>query len=104
MAPKRMPRRRQQSRQIDKVLSEGVYTTTDPMGKVNVLRQYQAAGLIPTRFNSPNEVSDAVAEALATGKTKEQALKSLKIELPLAFFDKKGVLLVESLEMLKALL
>ena len=93
MAPNRMPRRRQQSRQIDKVLSEGVYTTTDPMGKVNVLRQYQAAGLIPTRFNSPNEVSDAVAEALATGKTKEQALKSLKIELPLAFFDKKGSLI-----------
>jgi hypothetical protein len=93
MAPNRMPRRRQQSRQIDKVLSEGVYTTTDPMGKVNVLRQYQAAGLIPTRFNSPNEVSDAVAEALATGKTKEQALKSLKIELPLAFFDNKGSLI-----------
>jgi hypothetical protein len=93
MAPNRMPRRRQQSRQIDKVLSEGVYTTTDPMGKVNVMRQYQAAGLIPTRFNSPNEVSDAVAEALATGKTKEQALKSLKIELPLAFFDNKGSLI-----------
>ena len=54
MAPNRMPRRRQQSRQIDKVLSEGVYTTTDPMGKVNVMRQYQEAGLIPTRFNSPN--------------------------------------------------
>jgi hypothetical protein len=93
MAPKRMPKRRQQSRQIDKVLSEGVYTTTDPMGKVNVMRQYQAAGLIPTRFNSPNEVSDAVAEALATGKTKDQALKSLGIELPLAFFDNKGSLI-----------
>jgi hypothetical protein len=93
VAPNRMPRRRQQSRQIDKVLSEGVYTTTDPMGKVNVMRQYQAAGLIPTRFNSPNEVSDAVAEALATGKTKEQALKSLKIKLPLAFFDNKGSLI-----------
>jgi hypothetical protein len=93
MAPKRMPKRRQQSRQIDKVLSEGVYTKTDPMGQVNVLRQYQAAGQIPTRFNSPNEVSDAVAKALATGKTKEQALKSLKIELPLAFFDNKGNLI-----------
>jgi hypothetical protein len=93
VAPNRMPRRRQQSRQIDKVLSEGVYTTTDPMGKVNVMRQYQAAGLIPTRFNSPNEVSDAVAEALATGKTKDKALKSLGIELPLAFFDNKGSLI-----------
>jgi len=69
MAPRPMPVRRQQSREIKQVLSEGTYTTTDPQGQINVMRQYQAANLIPPEFNAPQEVSDAVAERMAAGRT-----------------------------------
>ena len=70
MAPKKMPSRRmpasrRQSRDIDKVLREGTFTTTDPQGQINVLRQYQEAGLIPSQFDTPKEVSDAVIHIAA---------------------------------------
>jgi len=93
MAPRPMPVRRQQSREIKQVLSEGTYTTTDPQGQINVMRQYQAANLIPPEFNAPQEVSDAVAERMAAGRSKEQALNELGINLPRSFFDNKGKLI-----------
>jgi hypothetical protein len=93
MAPRKMPVRSQQSREIKKVLGEGTYTTTDPQGQINVMRQYQAANLIPPQFNAPNEVSDAVGALMAAGKTKEQALNELGIDLPRSFFDNKGKLI-----------
>jgi hypothetical protein len=93
MAPRKMPVRSQQSREIKKVLGEGTYTTTDPQGQINVMRQYQAANLIPSQFNAPNEVSDAVIAEMAAGKTKEQALSKLGINLPRSFFDNKGSLI-----------
>jgi hypothetical protein len=88
-----MPVRSQQTREIKKVLGEGTYTTTDPQGQVNVMRQYQAANLIPPGFNAPQEVSDAVAARMATGESKKQALQKLNITLPLSFFDNKGKLI-----------
>ena len=93
MAPRTMPVRSQQTREIKKVLGEGTYTTTDPQGQINVMRQYQAANLIPPGFNAPQEVSDAVAERMAAGVSKEQALKDLNITLPRSFFDNKGKLI-----------
>lgn len=93
MAPRKMPVRRQQTREISKVLSEGTYTTTDPQGQINVMRQYQAANLIPKQFEVPNQVSDAVSAEMASGLTKEQALKKLNITLPRSFFDNKGKLI-----------
>jgi hypothetical protein len=93
MAPRKMPVRSQQSREIKKVLGEGTYTTTDPQGQINVMRQYQAANLIPSEFNAPNEVSDAVGALMAAGRTKEQALSELGITLPRSFFDNKGKLI-----------
>lgn len=93
MAPRTMPVRRQQSREIKKVLSEGTYTTTDPQGQVNVMRQYQAANLIPTQFETPNQVSDAVSSLMASGLSKAEALNQLEITLPRSFFDNKGKLI-----------
>jgi hypothetical protein len=88
-----MPVRRQQSRDIKKVLGEGTYTTTDPQGQINVMRQYQAANLIPTQFETPNQVSDAVSAEIASGLSKEKALSKLNITLPRSFFDNKGKLI-----------
>jgi len=88
-----MPVRRQQSREIKKVLGEGTYTTTDPQGQINVMRQYQAANLIPTQFETPNQVSDAVSAEIASGLSKEKALSKLNITLPRSFFDNKGKLI-----------
>jgi len=88
-----MPVRRQQSREIKKVLGEGTYTTTDPQGQINVMRQYQAANLIPTQFETPNQVSDAVSAEMASGLSKEKALSKLNITLPRSFFDNKGKLI-----------
>ena len=93
MAPRTMPVRRQQSRDIKKVLGEGTYTTTDPQGQINVMRQYQAANLIPTQFETPNQVSDAVSAEIASGLSKEKALSKLNITLPRSFFDNKGKLI-----------
>jgi hypothetical protein len=93
MAPRKMPVRRQQTREISKVLSEGTYTTTDPQGQINVMRQYQAANLIPKQFEAPNQVSDAVSAEMKSGLTKEQALNKLNITLPRSFFDNKGKLI-----------
>ena len=93
MAPRTMPVRRQQSREIKKVLGEGTYTTTDPQGQINVMRQYQAANLIPTQFETPNQVSDAVSAEIASGLSKEKALSKLNITLPRSFFDNKGKLI-----------
>lgn len=93
MAPRTMPVRRQQSREIKKVLSEGTYTTTDPQGQINVMRQYQSANLIPPQFETPNQVSDAVSSLMASGLSKTEALNQLKITLPRSFFDNKGKLI-----------
>lgn len=93
MAPRTMPVRRQQTREIKKVLGEGTYTTTDPQGQINVMRQYQAANLIPTQFETPNQVSDAVSVEMASGLSKEKALSKLNITLPRSFFDNKGKLI-----------
>lgn len=93
MAPRPMPARRQQAREIKKVLSEGVYTTTDPQGQINVMRQYQAFNLIPKQFETPNQVSDAVSIEMASGLSKKEALSKLNITLPLSFFDNKGKLI-----------
>ena len=93
MAPRTMPVRRQQSRDIKKVLGEGTYTTTDPQGQINVMRQYQTANLIPTQFETPNQVSDAVSAEIASGLSKEKALSKLNITLPRSFFDSKGKLI-----------
>ena len=93
MAPRTMPVRRQQTREIKKVLGEGTYTTTDPQGQINVMRQYQAANLIPTQFETPNQVSDAVSAEIASGLSKEKALSKLNITLPRSFFDNKGKLI-----------
>ena len=93
MAPRKMPVRRQQSREIKKILGEGTYTTTDPQGQINVMRQYQAANLIPQQFETPSQVSDAVSAEIASGLSKKQALSKLKITLPLSFFDNKGKLI-----------
>lgn len=93
MAPRTMPVRRQQSREIKKVLSEGTYTTTDPQGQINVMRQYQAANLIPPQFETPNQVSDAVSSLMASGLSKAEALNQLEITLPRSFFDNKGKLI-----------
>ena len=93
MAPRTMPVRRQQTREIKKVLGEGTYTTTDPQGQINVMRQYQAANLIPTQFETPNQVSDAVSAEIASGLSKEEALSKLNITLPRSFFDNKGKLI-----------
>ncbi len=88
-----MPVRRQQTREIKKVLSEGTYTTTDPQGQINVMRQYQAFNLIPQQFETPNQISDAVSSKMAEGKTKVKALSELGINLPRSFFDNKGKLI-----------
>jgi hypothetical protein len=88
-----MPIRSQQTREIKKVLGEGTYTTTDPQGQINVMRQYQAANLIPELFNAPKEVSDAVGSLMSSGLSKEQALGELGITLPRSFFDNKGSLI-----------
>jgi hypothetical protein len=98
MAPKKMPSRRmpasrKQGRAIDKVLREGTFTTADPQGQINVLRQYQNAGLIPSQFNTPKEVSDAVIQEVVNGKSKREALAKLGIKLGPSFFDKKGALI-----------
>jgi hypothetical protein len=93
MAPRTMPVRRQQTREIKKVLGEGTYTTTDPQGQVNVMRQYQAANLIPLQFETPNQVSDAVTSRIAEGNTKIEALRELGINLPRSFFDSTGKLI-----------
>jgi hypothetical protein len=93
MAPRTIPVRSQQSREIKKVLSEGTYTTTDPQGKINVMRQYQAAGLIPEQFTTPQEISDAVGNLIDAGIPKAQALSELNITLPRSFFDNKGKLI-----------
>jgi hypothetical protein len=93
MAPRKMPASRKQGRAIDKVLREGTFTTADPQGQINVLRQYQNAGLIPSQFDTPREVSDAVIQEIANGKSKREALANLGIELGPSFFDKKGALI-----------
>jgi hypothetical protein len=93
MAPRTMPVRSQQSREIKRVLGEGTYTTTDPQGQINVMRQYQEANLIPPQFNAPQEVSDAVGTLMSSGLSKEQALNELGIALPRSFFDNKGKLI-----------
>ncbi len=93
MAPRPMPVRSQQTREIKKVLSEGVYTTTDPQGQINVMRQYQAANLIPPQFETPNQVSDAVSSLMESGLSKVEALSQLEISLPRSFFDNKGKLI-----------
>ena len=98
MAPKKMPSRRmpasrKQGRAIDKVLREGTFTTADPQGQINVLRQYQNAGLIPSQFDTPKEVSDAVIQEVVNGKSKREALAKLGIKLGPSFFDKKGALI-----------
>ena len=93
MAPRKMPASRKQGRAIDKVLREGTFTTADPQGQINVLRQYQNAGLIPPQFDTPREVSDAVIQEIANGKSKREALASLGIELGPSFFDKEGALI-----------
>jgi hypothetical protein len=88
-----MPVRRQQTREIKKVLGEGTYTTTNPQGQINVMRQYQSANLIPLQFETPNQLSDAVASKIAEGKTKIEALSELGINLPRSFFDSTGKLI-----------
>lgn len=93
MAPRTMPVRRQQTREIKKVLGEGTYTTTNPQGQINVMRQYQSANLIPLQFETPNQLSDAVASKIAEGKTKIEALSELGINLPRSFFDSTGKLI-----------
>lgn len=93
MAPRKMPASRKQGRAIDKILREGTFTTADPQGQINVLRQYQNAGLIPSQFDTPREVSDAVIQEIANGKSKKEALANLGIELGPSFFDKKGALI-----------
>lgn len=93
MAPRKMPVRRQQSREIKKILGEGTYTTTDPQGQINVMRQYQAANLIPQQFETPSQVSDAVSSLMASGLSKIEALNQLEITLPRSFFDNKGKLI-----------
>ena len=95
MAPRKMPSRRmpasrKQSRAIKKVLEEGVFTTTDPQGQINVFRQYQDAGLLPSGYDTPKQLTDALSEKIAEGKTKKEALAALNIELSASFFDKKG--------------
>ena len=98
MAPKKMPSRRmpasrKQGRAIDKVLREGTFTTTDPQGQINVLRQYQDAGYVPPQYSTPREVSDAVIKEMANGNSKREALAKLGIKLSPSFFDKKGILI-----------
>ena len=98
MAPKKMPSRRmpasrKQGRAINKVLQEGTFTTTDPQGQINVLRQYQDAGYVPPQYSTPREVSDAVIKEMANGNSKREALAKLGIKLSPSFFDKKGILI-----------
>ena len=98
MAPRKMPSRRmpasrKQGRAINKVLQEGTFTTTDPQGQINVLRQYQDAGYVPSQYSKPREVSDAVSREMANGKSKREALAKLGITLSPSFFDKKGILI-----------
>lgn len=95
MAPRKMPSRRmpasrKQSRAIKKVLEEGVFTTTDPQGQINVFRQYQDAGFLPSGYDTPKQLTDALSEKIAEGKTKKEALAALNVELGASFFDKKG--------------
>jgi len=90
---KKMPASRKQGRAIDKVLQEGTFTTTDPQGQINVLRQYQDAGYVPSQYSTPREVSDAVSREMANGKSKREALAKLGITLSPSFFNKKGILI-----------
>jgi hypothetical protein len=98
MAPKKMPSRRipasrKQGRGINKILREGTFTTTDPQGQINVLRQYQDAGYVPPQYSTPREVSDAVIKEMANGNSKREALAKLGITLSPSFFNKKGILI-----------
>lgn len=88
MAP--MPERRKQDRELRKLISDGVFATEDKQGQVNILRQWQREGLVPPQFETPNQLIDNVAEVIASGKTKVEALKELEVFLPKTFFSKEG--------------
>lgn len=85
-----MPASRKQDRAIRKILKEGVFTTTDPQGQINVFRQYQDAGLLPFQYDTPRELNDALFDLIKSGKTKKEALAELDVKLGASFFDNKG--------------
>ena len=90
MAEKQMPAVREQYREINRILDEGVYGTADPQGKLNVFRQYQQAGLLPEGFDDPRALTDYLRSLLEQGKTKKEALEEAKVTLGASFFDKAG--------------
>jgi hypothetical protein len=83
--------RSKQSRELTRILEEGVYTTTDPQGKLNVFRQYQRAGLIPKRFNDPGQLIGELHDLIVDQKlSKLEALKKLEVTLGRSFFNERG--------------
>ena len=90
MAENQMPAAREQYREINRILDEGVYGTADPQGKLNVFRQYQQAGLLPEGFDEPRALTDYLRNLFEQGKTKQEALKEAKVTLGASFFDKAG--------------
>lgn len=85
-----MPERRRQDRELRKLISDGVFATKDKQGQINILRQWQREGNVPTHFDTPNQLIDQVAAVLASGKPKAEALQELQVFLPRTFFDKSG--------------
>jgi outer membrane biosynthesis protein TonB len=80
MAPREMPPARRQHRELLRIQQEGVFTKDDPLGQLNVFRQYQQFGLFPLEYGTPWEMQEALVGLIKSGVPKKEALAQLGIE------------------------
>lgn len=81
MSKRELPASRVQHRQLLELQKAGVYTRDDPQGKINVFREYQKYGLLPTEFDTPNQLTDAMQELIQSGLSKKEAMSVLGVNV-----------------------